>query len=70
MYLFCCEADKEAQLEYEVAAEAVDPELLEAQSTIERLAKKYLVKFTSIHYILTRSCYEPVRKPPCSLYGW
>lgn len=36
---------EEVQLESEVAAEVVDPELLEAQSTIERLAKKYLVKF-------------------------
>ena len=32
--------------------EAVDPELLQAQSTIERLARKYLVR-PKIFYILT-----------------
>lgn len=50
MYLFCCDAVEEVQFEIEAAAEAVDPELLEAQSTIERLAKKYLVMFTANHH--------------------
>lgn len=30
--------------------EAVDPELLQAQSTIERLARKYLVRPISVYY--------------------
>ena len=42
----------EQEVEPEVPeTEAVDPELLQAQSTIERLARKYLVSPT-IFYIL------------------
>ena len=40
-------------------AEAIDQELLEAQSTIERLAKKYLVCSHTVCYTPCHKLYKP-----------